>query len=467
MNCCRPQSILINWILLFSSLVPAASGKDATLKATCRSVAQEPIFWSLPGVGSIATYFTTYDGKATLPLADTVSGSTVFGGELRPAEANTYQSDYLNFSPTLGILAYGSGTVHTAQNDSDGNTIPDIFQFDKGGTLQFGGILRADFPSVVQYTMAGAWQKQANQTLISSDFTITDSSGVAQHFIGRLLLGYFTGGASYSRNAAGPGTITLTLRGNFGDESPITYTGTAPFTVLNSEQVFVPALMVRREDGFSLKVSPMVLTRHGKTYVADMEVEDGNLTTSWQDYKSWVLEMTDNNDSDGNSIPDFSDSVAVPPVIVTQPQSQALKLGSTLTLFAAASGQPTPTFRWQFNGSNLLGATGPSLVIGNLQKANLGAYRVIVSNSAGTATSAEALITDASPAPLKLRLSLGARGTLRISWPVEFTGFVLEMSTGTVPVIWSPAPGTVGIIGSENVMIEPRNQKMAWFRLKR
>jgi hypothetical protein len=55
-------------------------------------------------------------------------------------------------------------------------------------------------------------------------------------------------------------------------------------------------------------------------------------------------------------------------------------------------GYPLPTFQWQFQGSNLLGATGPTLVIQNAQFNHSGTYSVLVQNALG-ATNASAVLT--------------------------------------------------------------------------
>jgi hypothetical protein len=76
--------------------------------------------------------------------------------------------------------------------------------------------------------------------------------------------------------------------------------------------------------------------------------------------------------------------------IVTPPSSTPFTLGQNLTLTATAGGIAPLFYQWQFNGTDVAGATGPSLTLTNLAAANAGAYRLIVSNAAGTNTSAAA-----------------------------------------------------------------------------
>ncbi len=83
----------------------------------------------------------------------------------------------------------------------------------------------------------------------------------------------------------------------------------------------------------------------------------------------------------------------VGPYIVSEPASQTMLLGATVTFSVAAIGTPPLTYQWQLNSNNIPGATGSALVLTNVQFADAGAYSVIVSNLAGTATSSSAVLT--------------------------------------------------------------------------
>jgi len=50
------------------------------------------------------------------------------------------------------------------------------------------------------------------------------------------------------------------------------------------------------------------------------------------------------------------------------------------------------SYRWQFNGTNLAGATNVSLTITNVQATNTGNYSVVVTNVAGNVTSSNAVL---------------------------------------------------------------------------
>jgi alpha-tubulin suppressor-like RCC1 family protein len=78
------------------------------------------------------------------------------------------------------------------------------------------------------------------------------------------------------------------------------------------------------------------------------------------------------------------------PVILVQPVTQLMGTGATARFTVAAEGCPPLLCQWQFNGSNIVGATSPTLLLTNVQFAQAGAYRVIVTNSFGVALSSNA-----------------------------------------------------------------------------
>ena len=99
------------------------------------------------------------------------------------------------------------------------------------------------------------------------------------------------------------------------------------------------------------------------------------------------------------------------PVISSQPVSRTASAGGAVTLNVGATGAPTPSYQWQFNGANLLNGTAASLTITNFQAGNEGAYRVVVSNSVGSVTSSTASVV--LNAPLRV-------GTFEKSWDGTF-----------------------------------------------
>src|SRR4029077_20256410 len=69
----------------------------------------------------------------------------------------------------------------------------------------------------------------------------------------------------------------------------------------------------------------------------------------------------------------------------------------------AASGSEPLSYQWSKEGSELPGATGPSLTLSGVQLADAGSYSVEVSNAAGVATSAPATLTIVVPPTIVLQ----------------------------------------------------------------
>jgi pectate lyase/pectin methylesterase-like acyl-CoA thioesterase len=82
-----------------------------------------------------------------------------------------------------------------------------------------------------------------------------------------------------------------------------------------------------------------------------------------------------------------------PPFIRSNPVSQVVSAGQDVVLAVGASGAPAPAYQWFKDGVVIQGATGPALLLPAVQAAGAGAYTVVVSNSAGAATSAPAALT--------------------------------------------------------------------------
>ena len=86
------------------------------------------------------------------------------------------------------------------------------------------------------------------------------------------------------------------------------------------------------------------------------------------------------------------------PSITTQPLSQTVTAGNSVTFTAAASGNPTPTYQWKKGGVIISGATGATYTIASTGPGDAGSYTVVATNGSGTVTSNAATLT-VNPAP--------------------------------------------------------------------
>ncbi len=81
------------------------------------------------------------------------------------------------------------------------------------------------------------------------------------------------------------------------------------------------------------------------------------------------------------------------PNITLEPQGGAQGTGRSFTFTVGATGTPTLTYQWKFNGDDIPSANGPTYTVTNLTHANTGNYSVVVTNFFGDDTSADALLT--------------------------------------------------------------------------
>lgn len=89
----------------------------------------------------------------------------------------------------------------------------------------------------------------------------------------------------------------------------------------------------------------------------------------------------------------FQIRFAEAPSVSSQPQDQTVVEGQTVTFGVAASGSGPLSFQWQRNDQNIPGATDPSLTFTASAADNGATFRVMVTNSSGSATSNRATLT--------------------------------------------------------------------------
>jgi hypothetical protein len=92
----------------------------------------------------------------------------------------------------------------------------------------------------------------------------------------------------------------------------------------------------------------------------------------------------------------FSDvvtlTVLLPPTVTSQPSSQTIDAGSTVTLSVEAAGTPPLVYQWRLNGVNIPDATNNTFTLTNAPPAASGFYLVTVANVAGAVDSLPAIL---------------------------------------------------------------------------
>ncbi|MGD0605769.1 MAG: LamG-like jellyroll fold domain-containing protein [Streptosporangiaceae bacterium] len=97
------------------------------------------------------------------------------------------------------------------------------------------------------------------------------------------------------------------------------------------------------------------------------------------------------------------------PQITGEPADQMVNPGDFASFSVVVAVTSGTTFQWAFNGTEIAGATGDSLLLAAVSAADAGQYSVTVTNSAGTVTSSPAtLALDSGVSPPSPRLRLTA-----------------------------------------------------------
>lgn len=136
----------------------------------------------------------------------------------------------------------------------------------------------------------------------------------------------------------------------------------------NAESVFLPA-------GLS---GPVVITVTAANINSDGV--PNNATSTDQDFALVAYNVTT---VIGNSAP----------TIASQPANTTASVGDSPTFSVAVSANPAPTYQWRFNGSEIPGATDSAYTRSSVQFSDAGSYSVVVSNTVGSVTSSNAVLT--------------------------------------------------------------------------
>jgi hypothetical protein len=117
----------------------------------------------------------------------------------------------------------------------------------------------------------------------------------------------------------------------------------------------------------------------------------------------------------------------LPVTITTQPSSQSVTVGSSVTFSVVATGTPTPTYQWRKDGAAISGATATSYALSSPVSGDAGSYSVLVTNAAGSVTSSSATLTvNAAYVPPPASSGGGGGGGGAVSsWFISALGLLL------------------------------------------
>jgi uncharacterized repeat protein (TIGR03806 family) len=152
-------------------------------------------------------------------------------------------------------------------------------------------------------------------------------------------------------------------------------------------------------------------------------------------------------------------SMGIPPSILSDPRSQMVAQGSTVSFSVTAQGDSPVRYQWQFNGTNISAATNTTLQLSSVAELNEGNYLAVVTNAVGSATSQMAHLTVNVPPALTpvTDRAIHQGMTLTVVQPASDldtppnvltfalanapTGAAINATNGTIT--WTPAPDQV------------------------
>ena len=127
-------------------------------------------------------------------------------------------------------------------------------------------------------------------------------------------------------------------------------------------------------------------------------------------------------------------TLITPPSITMQPLGQRVLLGGSVSFNVSLDGTAPFSYRWRFNGANILYGTNAVYTIQAVTTTNTGQYSVVVTNLLGSDSSSDAVLTVMVPPTLELELWAG--------YPLLSLGgmlsnnFVVEYSTNLAGTNW-------------------------------
>jgi Immunoglobulin I-set domain/Alpha galactosidase C-terminal beta sandwich domain len=124
----------------------------------------------------------------------------------------------------------------------------------------------------------------------------------------------------------------------------------------------------------------------------------------------------------------------------TGPTNQALVIGGSATFTTDASGTPPIQYLWTKNNAPLSGQSANTITINPMNPSDAGVYSVQVTGAFGTVTNT-AILTSLLPTNLT---SQTANGTVTLAWPMDHTGWGLQMRTNSqgVGADWTYVAGS-------------------------
>ena len=352
-----PVNVAVDYVKLTTGVAPTITSQPANVTATSGSTAT----LSVSASGSNPLYYQwTQNG---LPVGG-ATNSTLMLSNVQTSQAGYYAVSVVNaygaaFSSNA-LLNVGSGPVITNQPSSQSVA--------SGGTVIFNVSVVGTAPINYQWKFNGA--NLAGATNVSLQLTNVQSvqAGNYSVFVTNLFGSVLSSNAALTVQVA-PYIVTQPTNKTVTAGSSVSLVGTA-----GGSQ---PLLYLWSFNGTNL-----IGTTNNTLILTNVQPSQAGI---------YVLTVTNAYGGIWSSNALLTVN-GVKPSITTQPGNQYVMSGSTATFTVSASGTAPLYYQWNFNGTNIAGATSSSLVLTNVQAIQAGNYAVVVTNAYGSITSSNGVL---------------------------------------------------------------------------
>lgn len=146
------------------------------------------------------------------------------------------------------------------------------------------------------------------------------------------------------------------------------------------------------------------------------------------------------------------------PTITAQPTSHTVATGHSASFAVVATASAgSLSYQWSKDGTALLGATSPQLLLTNVSSTTAGTYTVRVSDSAGSITSSAATLSVATTSDPGRLVNMSVLANSGTGSDVLIAGFVLggDNTSGTRPVLVRAMGPTLSALSVSGYMTDP------------
>jgi hypothetical protein len=303
------------------------------------------------------------------------------------------------------------------------------------------------------FNFTGVLSGAGNMVILNAGTTLPQRiSGNFNSFSGQWIVqcGWLQGSGA---NSLGTNSITV-------DPLYNGYLAAMPnFSAANGGAWFEPNYELNSAGTLTLTNDGIMILQQNCTFSA-VSIEGVSLSAGTHYYSELISDFTGNFAPGGSgslTVQPYGEPPVFPPAITTQPSSATLLAGSFAQLLAAASGPPS-SYQWQkgTNGAfviardvgDVTGSRSSILTFSALADSDGADYRLIVTNSAGAATSQVATVTVLAPLGVAaVNPAPGATVSNLTQIQVTFSGDVLWVDAADFLVNGQPASAVSPVVG--------------------